>query len=42
VLHRRKSPAMDRIGEVLFMEAEAMPEAKDYVEGAAPSATTSN
>lgn len=32
VLHRRKSPAMDRIGEVLFMEAEALPEIQDYVE----------
>jgi amino acid transporter len=31
ILKRRGSPTLDRLGEVLFLEAEATPEAQDFV-----------
>jgi amino acid transporter len=31
ILKRRNSPTLDRLGEVLFLEAEATPEAQDFV-----------
>jgi amino acid transporter len=38
ILKRRNSPVLDRLGAVLFMEAEAMPEAQDVVRSTHQSA----